>query len=136
VLDSLKRGFATRLPVTKALCIHKEISMKKLILIAGLALCSSAYGGKITSTQITKLGLGTDNGAVLFIRAEGTKDSTPQCHNNSNFTFAMSLSSDLNKSMFSVLLAAKASGATVKLSGTSSCGVFSGIEELKYVEIK
>lgn len=87
--------------------------------------------GATGNTLILTLGL--DNGAqdVLFITVDKAKDSQPACHTNGNWAYVLPLSSDQNKKIYAMLLAARASQMPVTLTGNNACSVFSGIETLQ-----
>lgn len=106
------------------------------IAVASLSLLSSGtFAG--TSTNAVILTLGLDNGApnVLFIRMDRPKDSGTQapCHDNSSWSYVRPLTSPEDKNVYAMLLAAKASGSSITLIGTTECGVYGGIETLHAV---
>jgi len=85
------------------------------------------------SVVIKKLAISKDNSQMLFIVAEGVKDVTPACSENLNWSYVMPLVDETDKQMYSMLLAARASQATVSLEGNSLCAVWGNVETLVYI---
>lgn len=110
-------------------------SMKKVFTVLLFFFVHSAIAGTVQTGKVTKLAINKDIGSLVFVYTDAAKDSTPACHANSNWRYVLSLNSELDRNLFSMLLAAKASGAKVRLVGSSSCDVFSSIESLRYVEL-
>lgn len=96
-------------------------------LISGLSFAGVIYEGKITKIAIDK---GT--GDKVFIQVDGTKEDYPACHTVTSWSFVLPLSSDTDNKIFSMLLAARASKAKVRLEGNGLCNVHGSVESLTY----
>lgn len=110
--------------------------MKFKFLIAALTLIGSSLvsAEKMEGVTIENLVIAKDNGAKLFIYTSGVKPVTG-CAFNVNYHFVMPLVDDLDKQMYSMLLAAKAARTPVTLegNGTVDCSVWNGLETLSYI---
>lgn len=110
--------------------------MKKYILLAILLIPEIAMPTTLSAVQIEKLNLNRSLGSKIFIRTSASpqEQTRIECHTDNNWNFVLPLESDLDKSIYSSLLAALASGKTVTLTGTNGCDESSGystIETLK-----
>lgn len=109
----------------------------KLILLSTLVLFSTqVFAGKVDDGVIAKIAINKDIGDIVFIYTNEAKNIDPECQSNQSWRYVMEVKTDLEKTMFSMLLAAKSSGAKVRLNGNSLCDTFGSIETLRYVEIK
>jgi len=95
-----------------------------------LAVCFSSDAGSVSGATITKLQISKVFPDILFVQLDRVKDSTPACHINGAWTYAMSMTTESDKKMYALLLAARVSQAPVTISGTGTCDVFGSIESL------
>lgn len=110
--------------------------MKYLITALLFIYSLQTQAGKVDDGVITKLAINKNIGNIVFIYTNEAKDTEPQCQTNNAWRYVLELQTDIHKSLFSMLLAAKAGGAKVRLNGNSLCDTFSSVETLRYVEIK
>ena len=112
--------------------------LKQFFLWTGflVALVTSAYShaGKVYDATITRLSIGKHHGDVVFILVDKTKDSTPSCHANASWTYVMPLTSDQDKKIYAMLLAARATQTPVNLGGNGVCDAFASIESLQVIQ--
>lgn len=95
---------------------------------------SLSKAGNVYDTVITKLSIGKQHGDVVFILVDKAKDSTPSCHVNSSWTYVMPLTSEQDKKMYAMLLAARSAQTPVNFNGNGACDAFSGIESLQVIQ--
>lgn len=98
-----------------------------LTLVSGLSFAGVIYEGKITKVAIDK---GT--GDKVFIQVDAAKEDSPACHTITSWSFVLPLVSDTDNKIFSMLLAARASKATVRLEGSGLCNTHGSVESLMY----
>lgn len=102
--------------------------MKKVIL--GLVLFCSAFGSMAgTSTgKVTSVIVNASN--FLFFTA-GTKTGSPSCGQNDQW--AISLDTAKGKSVYVLILAARASDTAVTVVGTAACAGWGDREDVLYI---
>lgn len=111
-----------------------KILPKYCVYMAALSSCYCHADGAIEGA-ITELAIDRVYGeAKVFIQASGNKDSNPSCHTNSNWSFVLPLSTDLDRNIFSMLLTARATQGTLRLQGRGLCDVHTGMETLSYIK--
>jgi hypothetical protein len=106
-------------------------AISKFSLVA-LILCSSGtFAGEVTDAVITKLLINKSYGETVFILVDKSKSNIPACHVNGSWTYVLSVTTELDKKMYALLLAARASQTPVTLNGSGACDVFGSIESLQ-----
>ncbi len=102
--------------------------------VHGAHSAASYINGKVNSIAIDRA-YTTDR---IFIQISGDKSNTPECHTNTSWSYVLPLESDLDKTIFSMLLKAQASDDAVLLEGKSQasghCNVHGSIETLNYIK--
>lgn len=91
-----------------------------------LAMCSANAGdgqGKIVQIAINK-----SIGAAVFVRLDTVPTGAAACSTNSYWHFTIPLVSDLDKRLYTQILAAKLVNATVSISGTGVCSEYGSVE--------
>lgn len=96
----------------------------------------AVFSGQVDDAKISNLVVSKQYGNIMFIKANKAKDSMPTCHTNYGWTYVLSLDTELESRIMSMLLAAKLSGSTVMLVGTQSCDAFGSIESLDYISLR
>lgn len=87
-------------------------------------------GSNISNVTIEKLHINKSIGEVLFI-VTSSDQSKVGCHTDNNWNYVMPLTSELDKTLYSALLAAYVSQSKVQIIGTGECGsAFANIESL------
>ena len=107
--------------------------MKKLLTLA-LTLASfnafsTYYAGGVIKT--VTLGKAYENKAFFWV--EGSPSKKAECQDNKSANFALDISTETGKATYSLILAAQMSGTKVNVSGTGSCDIYGGIEDLNWV---
>ncbi len=106
-----------------------------VVVVALLCTSTSLSAGVVLDGRITKLMIDKTHGDKTFITTDGVQTGTLQCHTNGSWQFVMSLSQEIERTVFlAMLLSAHASGKPVKLEGTGLCDVNSTIESLRRIE--
>ncbi len=73
---------------------------------------------------------------LIYFEVNGSKNSSPSCATK-NYWIIKDENSETGKMQYSMLLAAAASGKTVKISGTGDCGRWGdgeSVNELKFIQ--
>lgn len=107
-----------------------------LAFAACLAMSPPSHAGGVEDATITRLAIDRVIGAdILFIMVDKTKSNKPSCQpNDGGWAFVLPLSTDGEKRMYAMLLAARAAGSKVSLGGHGDpCSVFGSIETLQSV---
>jgi hypothetical protein len=117
-----------------------KIRMKKLLgmIVTAFILVAPPYAfcGQVNDTKVKRLVISKGFGNIMFVETEDAKDSKPACHTNGSWTYVLSMNDELGSKMMTMLLTAKASGATIILAGSEACDAFGSIESLNYISIK
>lgn len=109
--------------------------MKKIILLALVAFNSTtAIAGSAFGT-VEQVELGPGYGSKVFIRVAGDVTGQPTCQNNS-FHFAFDASEPGGNGVLSTVLAAKASGQKVRISGYAQCTRYNSVEDLRWIRLE
>ena len=96
------------------------------IVAMGFSKEASAYG-TVTGT-VSSIYVNESLGSVAYITMNGTKSSAPAC--DTNPTYVLSLTNGDAPQLFSMLLTARTTGATITLTGDGACDAVSGVETL------
>jgi hypothetical protein len=96
------------------------------------ALCASqAHGGEAANVRITQFGMTSNLGNHVFLQVSGQVTGVPACSTHPSWHFLLPLDTNWGKNAYAALLAARASGATMHISGTNTCSVDGTIETLR-----
>ena len=99
-----------------------------LIMAMGFSKEASAYGtqtGTVTSIYVNE-----SLGSLAYITMTGTKSSGPSCSSGSTWAYVLSLTNGDAPQLFSMLLTARTTGATITLTGDGACDLVSDVETL------
>jgi len=91
----------------------------------------NVVAGDVGDTIITKLGIHKGIGDIVFISVDHSKGSLPACHTNTAWAFVLPITSDQDKKIYALLLAARATQTPVTLSGSGTCDTFYNVESLQ-----
>lgn len=106
--------------------------MKKVFIIL-FFIAFSVHPLPITGS-IVKIEYGPIHGDIVYIDIEGSSDA--DCANNPHgYDYAFDTSTNIGKLMFSSLLAAKHSGTQIKVSGTGTCNLSEGVEDIRWIQV-
>jgi hypothetical protein len=97
-------------------------------LIVAMGFSKDASASTQTGT-ITNLYVNETSGAFAFITMTGTKSPGTSC-STSSFSFVLSLTNGDAPQLFSMLLTARTTGATITIVGDGACDVYAGVESL------
>jgi len=105
----------------------------KTLLAAGLALLSLAplaRAGDILDATLVKIASSKTWGEILFIKTDKSKSGLPGCHTNLSWDYVMPLTTEHDKKLYALVMAARASQTPVSLNGTGTCDHFGSVESL------
>ncbi|WP_330961514.1 hypothetical protein [Photobacterium sp. 53610] len=102
------------------------------IFLASCLFTSAAYAGYVKGTVI-KL-IVRDDG-LHYVHIAGEMKDRPTCAQNHTYWMVKDENSVYGKSQYSMLLAAKASGKVVTVSGTGTCTRWKDGEDIQYVSM-
>lgn len=100
-------------------------------IVAGVALVAfapSLYAGDILDAAVVRIASNKAYGEIVFIKTEKTKSSVPGCHINLSWDFVMPLTTEHDKKLYAMLLAARSAQQPISLSGSGNCDTFGSIE--------
>jgi hypothetical protein len=107
--------------------------MKRMFSVLALGLlCVSqqSYAGSVSNATITSVAIFQQIGDLMFVSTNQAVNSPPSCSNNAGFTFVVSLSTAVGQQTMAVLLAARSAQASVTISGSGACDLYSNVETL------
>ena len=117
-----KWAFVVRLSI-------KDLEMKKLIITLIFALlATSAFATGVSSGKVSQIIVNAAN--FLFFTA-GAKSGSPSCGNNDQW--AISLDTAKGKSVYAMVLAARAADASVNVVGTGACASWGDREDVLFM---
>ncbi len=114
--------------------------MKKLILVSTLTLVSfSTHGGSLNSVTVKDLNVNR-NTSQVFVRTSiaPSEQARVSCHEDNDWNFTFIMSAEVDKAIFSTLLAALTANKIVNIVGTNDCTDtgYTKVEEVKWVTIR
>ena len=110
--------------------------MKKISFVIGIALLCSVgqlYAGDQTGT-VKYVIVRASDGLVYFLLQDGTPANKPACATK-DYWMIKDENSNAGKQQYSMILAAHASGKTVKVGGLGACTRWSDGEDVNYIQI-
>lgn len=106
------------------------------MLLMSLLAIQTSFAATVSNTGISVVMIDRKNGAKVFVKTSVIKTANnPTCHTNTSWAFVLPLTNELEKAMYSAILAAKNTGKKVNLVGTGDCGTHTGIETLNRIEV-
>ncbi len=111
--------------------------MKKVLGFIIVLFCGVqvAHAGGAIEGKVVKIAIDTTYAtAKAFVTVSGDKSNSPACHTNTSWSFALPLVTDLDRSVYAMLLSAHATGKTTILEGRGLCEVHGSIETLTYIK--
>lgn len=109
----------------------KSAIVATMILLSSFVRAENIVGAKITTIMVDKAHPG-----MIFIRLDKARTTgVPSCH-TSTWSYVMSYSDDMDKAMYSALLAADAAQKSLNFYGTSACDVRPDAETLQRIELE
>lgn len=111
--------------------------MKKIIFgLIYLMICKNVIAGTVTAqVSYIQVNYGTSLPGLVAIKFSAMPTARPNCATDQEGRFGFSLESDAGRALYSMALAAQASGKTLEVYGKNSC-VGGSVEELEYMRIK
>lgn len=103
--------------------------VKKAIL--GAVLCCAAFGSMAAGVSTGKVTTVIVNASNFLFFTAGSKSGSPACGLNDQW--AISLDTPKGKSVYALLLSAKASDTAVTVVGTASCAGWGDREDVLYI---
>jgi hypothetical protein len=110
--------------------------IKKLVLLCLLACPVAAFAGGTATGTVTHLFVDASFANVVYVTLSGVKTGSPACSTSSRgqFVLPITVTSDY-QSMFSLLLSARQTGATVTITGQNQCNVDNNVETIQNTQI-
>lgn len=111
--------------------------MRKILLIASLiSVQNVCFATEVLRAKVTKLDLARDYGSYVFIKLDATQTNKPACHQNGGWNYTSPIATEMDKAMFSILLAAYMSGKSISIYGSGACSQFPSIETAGRVRLE
>lgn len=89
----------------------------------------------ISNTTVVDVSINRDYGPYVFIRVATAPANPAACSSNGYWHYTLPLSGDGVREIYSMLLTAHVSGATVDLSGLGVCNEFASVESLRSLRV-
>ncbi|MBM0105753.1 hypothetical protein JM946_13510 [Steroidobacter sp. S1-65] len=99
--------------------------------IASLTLTMLApplYAGDILDATVIRIASNKAYGEMVFIKTDKTKSTVPGCQTNLSWDFVMPLTTEHDKKLYAILLAARAGATPISINGSGNCDTFGSIE--------
>jgi hypothetical protein len=101
-------------------------------LLAASILSQHAFAaGESGYVHIVSTASASNLGNHVYIKTSSTPTTRPSCSNQNAWHFALSLDTAWGRTVYAMLLAAKAAGTTVWISGTGACSTDTSVEDLR-----
>lgn len=114
--------------------------MKSYFFLAVILLFASfeVSAGQLSLSKITKTSISKLKGNYLVIQLDKSVGEQGQesCHSNTAWNFALPLDNPVDDKLFSMVLAAQASGKLVNITGSKSCEAAGNIETMIHIAIE
>lgn len=106
-----------------------------LFIVIFLLLSNSSQAATLLNTKITLLMIDKQYPNKVFIKASRPHNyKSPRCI-SSSWSFVLKINNPFDKRMYEALLAAKINDREVNLTGSKTCKVHEGVEDLRRIEI-
>jgi len=105
--------------------------MKYIVILALTLSTSNAFAGD-TSGKITNILINSSRPNVAMLQVEGANSNTPSCQSGI-WEYAIDISNETGKAMYSLALTSYAAGKTVFVHGTDSCTYTNSLENIGYL---
>jgi hypothetical protein len=89
----------------------------------------------ITNVTVKEAAINRAYGNYVFIHLSSASSGAPSCAINTYWQYTLSLDGLASKELYSMLLAAAASGKLVSLTGTGLCSEFYSVESLQSINL-
>lgn len=101
-----------------------------LIFAFSAQVAAGYYAGKIQQMEFGPL-----YGDIVYVALPQASINKPACVTNPNgYYFAFDSSTKIGEKIFSTLLAAQRSGASVSISGLGTCGLTGEVEDIRWIQ--
>ena len=110
--------------------------MKKLIVVICIFFSQLSMASSITSTKITGVLMGEQNGNIVFIVISPKPNPLPSCQTDGSFNYAFDPSTAVGKATLSLVLTAYTSQKEVSLTGNDTCTLYGSVENLSQIWAK
>ncbi|WP_233079737.1 hypothetical protein [Rheinheimera soli] len=108
--------------------------MKGLIAALALTIPMQALAGYYVG-KIQQMEFGPLYGDIVYVALPQASINKPDCVTNPNgYYFAFDSGTKIGEKIFSTLLAAQRSGASVSISGSDTCTVSAGVEDIRWIQ--
>ncbi|WP_096086616.1 hypothetical protein [Agaribacterium haliotis] len=108
--------------------------MKLLTLTVFLLISNVVYSNSVHGVEIIKLAINPAYGNYVLIKLDQPPERI-SCSENGSWDFTLSLTSDVYKHMYSLLLSAFMAGKKIDINGTNSCNEFPHIESVNTLHV-
>lgn len=114
----------------------KFIWTSLLIIFCHFFTSSNAFATTVDSTTIKRLMLDRSHGEVLFIELQHDQVQKISCDDIQSWQYALDVSDEMGKKMYSLILSAYAAKTTIKAIGNDQCSLHDRVETLNRIELK
>lgn len=107
--------------------------MRTLIVLVALGLISlnASAAGESGYVTIVSTASASNLGNHVYIKVSSPPTTPASCSTHVTWHFSLSLDTAWGKNLYAMLLAAKAAGTTVWISGTNACSELANVESLR-----
>jgi hypothetical protein len=113
-----------------------DVFMKKILSSLCFITTTNIFAAGITSNvSFIQVNAGTSWPDLVAIKFTSMPSNSPSCATDSLGRFATTLTTEAGKAIYSMALAAQASGKTLEVFGKGTC-IAGSLEEIDYIRIK
>lgn len=109
--------------------------MNRLLALALPLFVAAAQAGTGQGT-VAKLESGPQYGSRFFITIDGAVTGQPPCRAENNYHFVFDTAAPGGKDLLATVLLAKATKQNVVVSGYNQCGLYNGVEDLRWFRLE
>jgi hypothetical protein len=108
--------------------------MKGFIVALALTIPMQVLAGYYVG-KIQRMEFGPLYGDIVYVALPQTSVNKPDCVTNPHsYYFAFDSGTKIGEKIFSTLLAAQRSGASVSISGSDTCTLSAGVEDIRWIQ--
>lgn len=104
-------------------------------LISMMGTDAAIAAGESGWAHIEKTAIASNMGNVVYIRVDHTPTTPATCSTHATWHFTLPLDTDWGKSMYAMLLEARATGRQLWFSGTNTCAQDGTVESLRSLTV-
>lgn len=97
--------------------IGRSMKLKNTLILFGISCFSfAAFGSSTGFSKVTQLHMNRDTGQLVFIATDSATQEMISCHTRTTWSYVLPLENELDKAMYSAILAAYVAGKKLSLS--------------------